>query len=252
MTFSSIPLIVESPDIEFAQRISSQWGWEIRSPKDEDQFVLKVEDDRLKLFYLREQRLGPVSVDFLSGMMLYRRKFARGQEALARAIGLKQGFRPAVVDATAGLGRDAFVMAALGCRVYMIERCSVMAALLDDGLRRAGNDAEVGAWVGKRLSLCHADSCDALSMLPFEPDVVYLDPMFPKRRKSALVKKEMRIIHALLGESQCDDGLFTHALAVAKKRVVIKRPAYAGHLADQKPDSVVKTLNNRFDVYLRV
>ncbi|MFA0173170.1 class I SAM-dependent methyltransferase, partial [Vibrio splendidus] len=84
---------------------------------------------------------------------------------------------------TAGLGRDAFVLASLGCKVQMVERHPVVAALLDDGLQRAKKDPDIGGWVSERMKLIHASSHDALDKLSndpnFEqPDVVYLDPMY--------------------------------------------------------------------------
>ncbi len=104
-----------------------------------------------------------------------------------------------MVDATAGLGRDAFVLAALGCQVQMLERNPVVAALLDDGLRRGYLDAEIGPWLRERLTLLHASSLTALVAIEPRPEVVYLDPMYPHRQKSALVKKEMRVFQSLVG-----------------------------------------------------
>ncbi|TOM58423.1 16S rRNA (guanine(1516)-N(2))-methyltransferase, partial [Vibrio parahaemolyticus] len=89
-----------------------------------------------------------------------------------------------VIDATAGLGRDAFVLASLGCRVRMLERHPVVAALLDDGLQRGYQDAEIGKWLKERMSLIHASSITALKEVTHAPDVIYLDPMYPHRQKS--------------------------------------------------------------------
>lgn len=112
-----------------------------------------------------------------------------------------------MVDATAGLGRDAFVLAALGCQVQMLERNPVVAALLDDGLRRGYLDAEIGPWLRERLTLLHASSLTALVAIEPRPEVVYLDPMYPHRQKSALVKKEMRVFQSLVGADNDADGL---------------------------------------------
>ncbi|WP_457998882.1 class I SAM-dependent methyltransferase, partial [Klebsiella michiganensis] len=84
----------------------------------------------------------------------HRRKFGGGRgEAVAKAVGIKGDYLPDVVDATAGLGRDAFVLASVGCRVRMLERNPVVAALLDDGLARGYADAEIGGWLQERLQL---------------------------------------------------------------------------------------------------
>ncbi|MCK5581494.1 MAG: class I SAM-dependent methyltransferase [Candidatus Omnitrophica bacterium] len=218
---------------------------------DNNIFFLEMKDQRLQLRKRDEPKLGALYVDFVSGLSAYRRKYGGGRrQAIARAVDLKRGAAPSVVDATAGLGRDAFVLASLGCRVHMIERSSVIAALLEDGLNRAKLDPEVGRWVSERLSFSCQDSCDGLRGLPFEPDVVYLDPMFPEKKKVALVKKEMRVLKSLVGVDPDADALLQVALNAARKRVVVKRPAFAGYLAGQPPDTAIKTKKNRFDVYL--
>jgi len=81
-------------------------------------------------------------------------------------------------------------------------------------------------------------------------DVVYLDPMFPPRDKSALVKKEMRAFHDVVGSDDDADALLAPALKLAQKRVVVKRPGYAGFLAGVAPTMAVTGKNNRFDVYI--
>lgn len=171
---------------------------------------------------------------------------------------MNKGVTPTVLDATAGLGRDAFVLASLGCKVQMVERNPVVAALLDDGLSRAKCDPEIGGWVAQRMSLIHASSHDALNQLIedenfIQPDVVYLDPMYPhpENKKSALVKKEMRVFQSLVGFDLDADELLNPAMLLAKKRVVVKRPDYADWLNHQKPSMAIETKKNRFDVYVK-
>ncbi|CAM3588281.1 Ribosomal RNA small subunit methyltransferase J [Vibrio aerogenes CECT 7868] len=222
-------------------------------------FALVLTAERLELRKLDEPKLGPVYVDFVGGAVGHRRKFGGGKgQAIAKAVGLNKGAVPVVLDATAGLGRDAFVLASLGCRVQMIERHPVVAALLEDGLRRAGSDEEIQAWVNERMSLIHCSSHTALydhyadGNIP-RPDVVYLDPMYPhppQKKKSALVKKEMRVFQSLVGGDQDADALLEPALMLAKKRVVVKRPDYAPWLDNQKPTMTIETKKNRFDVYV--
>ena len=197
-----------------------------------------------------EPKLAGVRVDFTSGPLAHRRQFGGGRaEAIARAIGIKGDYLPDVVDATAGLGRDAFVLAALGCRVRMIERHPVVAALLEDGLARACRDKEIGEWVATRLSLVHGISQQTLLSLNPRPDVVYLDPMYPHKQKSALVKKEMRLFQLLVGEDKDADNLLNPARIVAKKRIVVKRPDYAQPLMNQSTSASVITKSHRFDIY---
>lgn len=212
--------------------------------------ALVLTTERLELRKLDEPKLGPVYVDFVSGALAHRRRFGGGRgEAVAKAVGIKGDYLPDVIDATAGLGRDAFVLASVGCRVRMIERSPVVAALLDDGLQRGYQDHEIGGWLKERLSLIYASSLTELVNIVSRPQVVYLDPMFPHREKSALVKKEMRVFQSLVGADLDADGLLEPARQLATKRVVAKRPDYAPFLNEAKPSASIHTKNHRFDIY---
>lgn len=216
-------------------------------------FVLLNQNDQLALQKTDEPKLGAIAVDFTSGAMAHRRQFGGGRgEAIAKAVGVKGDYLPTVVDATAGLGRDAFVLAAVGCHVTMFERHPVVAALLDDGLQRAYQDPNIGSWLQQHLHLIYHSSITGLDSYPDKPDVVYLDPMFPHRQKSALVKKEMRIFQQLVGSDSDADSLLAPARRLAKKRVVVKRPDTAPFLANEKPTAKIKTKNHRFDIYTPV
>jgi len=196
--------------------------------------------------------MGSHFVDFVGGAVGHRRRFGGGRgQTIAKAVGLKQGLNPVVVDATAGWGRDAFLLASLGCRVTMIERSPIVAALLEDGLRRARTDPEIGAMVTERLRLVSADAVDWLSHCELEPDVIYIDPMFPHRIKTAQVKKESFYLQQLLGPATDGDELLEAALSVeGYKRVVVKRPKQAPLLAGRKPTHSYMTKNHRFDAYI--
>ena len=140
---------------------------------------------------------GPVRVDLVSGTLGHRLRFGGGRgQPLARAVGMKPGFNPVIWDATAGLGRDALVLASLGSTVTLCERAPVLAALLENGLQRAALNTEAGDWIQARMRLVHADSCERLAALSPEqrPDVVYMDPMYPAGKAGVLVKKEMRAL----------------------------------------------------------
>mgnify|MGYP000374427154 FL=1 len=253
-----LQLICEEPSQhEQLESIAQRWGLE-HSPDSE--FALVLTAERLELRKLDEPKLGAIYVDLIGGAVGHRRKFGGGKgQAIAKAAGLNKGATPTVLDGTAGLGRDAFVLASLGCKVQMVERHPVVAALLDDGLQRAKQDPEIGSWVGERMSLIHASSHTALDDLAQDesfskPDVVYLDPMYPhpeNKKKSALVKKEMRVFQSLVGADLDADNLLQPALALATKRVVVKRPDYAQWLAEQKPTMAIETKKNRFDVYVK-
>jgi len=223
----------------------------IQTITNKNDFILELKEQRLQLRKQDAPQLGAIYVDFVAGAMAHRRKFGGGRrQAIARAVGLKKKANPNILDATAGLGRDAFVLASLGCRVHLIERSPIIAELLEDGLKRAKHDSKIGPWISERLSLSHQDSCKGFKGLPFKPDVVYLDPMFPEKKKSALVKKEMQMFQFLIGSDSDSDTLLKIALKTAQNRVVVKRPAHADWLADQSPDTSIKTKKNRFDIYL--
>lgn len=193
-------------------------------------------------------------VSFTSPAMTYRLKYGGGRrQALARAVGLKKGWQPTVIDATAGLGRDGFILAYLGCHVHMLERSAIMAALLEDALQRAEKSELTAEIIKKRLRFTHADSIDFLQKVHQEdhPDVIYLDPMYPERSKSSLVKKEMRILRELAGTDQDVAELLKVALGCARNRVVVKRPRLAPPtLRSVKPSHQIKGKTSRFDMYL--
>lgn len=214
------------------------------------QFLLVVTENYLELHSVQDKKLKPMYVDFLSGALRHRREYGGGAgQFIARAVGVKGKEKPMVIDATAGLGGDSFVLAYLGCKVLMLERSPVIAALLQDGLERASQDP---SFVDISLNLICADAIGYLQTVTEKnkPDVIYLDPMFPERTKSALVKKEMRILRELVGEDLDAVELLKVALTVAKKRVVVKRPRLAPCIEGPKPSLQFKGKSGRFDVYL--
>lgn len=192
---------------------------------------------------------GQVKVDFAGGSAQYRRTKGGG-ELIGKAV--NHTAKPTVWDGTGGLGRDAFVLASLGLAVDVFEQHPAVACLLADGLRRAAADPSTAA-VADRIRLHFGDTCRLLPQLAAEagrPDVVYLDPMYPERQKSAAVKKEMAYFHGLVGAAQDEVALLAAARAVAKKRVVVKRPRLGGFLNGEKPAYQYAGKSTRFDVYL--
>ncbi|MBB3062243.1 class I SAM-dependent methyltransferase [Microbulbifer rhizosphaerae] len=224
---------------------------------DAPAFVLQ-RGERLQLCATGRKAPGPVFVDFVGGTAAHRRKYGGGKgQQIAKAVGLRSGFYPGVVDATAGLGRDAFVLASLGCKVHMLERNPVVRALLRDGLERLQNaaleDVEL-APIAQRLGLEESDvsARDWLQdQAPESIPVVYLDPMFPERGKSAGVKKEMAAFHQLVGSDEDADGLLEPALAACYYRTVVKRPRLAPCLAGRKPALSLEGKSGRFDIYTK-
>jgi 16S rRNA (guanine1516-N2)-methyltransferase len=192
----------------------------------------------------------PFYIDFTAAKLTYRRKqLSLRNEAISRALGLKKNLQPIIVDATAGLARDSFIVAALGFEVILLERSSIIAALLSDALQRALQNEECAPIV-KRMRLIHTDAISWLKNAAPKPDLIYLDPMFPERRKSALVKKEMQIFQAIIGEDTDSALLLETALTCANQRVVVKRPRLASELAGPKPSVSLSGSSSRFDIYL--
>ena len=168
------------------------------------------------------------------------------RELLVRAVKIKGVPELLVADATAGRGEDSFRLAAAGCRVLLFEYDPVIFALLSDALERAKKDPET-APIASRMTLFPGDSIPALPTLTPHPDVVLLDPMFPERTKSALVKKKFQLLHQLERPCENERALFDAALAAHPKRVVIKRPAKGPYLAGVKPSYSLSGSAVRFD-----
>ena len=214
--------------------------------------VLLVSEAGLALALTGRGGPSPVSVDFCSGALLHRlRGIGPRREDIGRAVGLPAPRPLHVVDATAGWGRDSAVLAALGCEVTMVERHPVVAALLGDGLFRAGASAhpEVGRFL-PRLKLVQADATAWLAgCRDRAPDVVLLDPMFPDRDGSAAVRKEMVMFHHLVGDDADAGKLLDAALGVAQHRVVVKRPSFAPALPGRAVDFRIEGRSTRFDIY---
>jgi 16S rRNA (guanine1516-N2)-methyltransferase len=261
-----VSLPVLKPHVAIAAEVTSlqdrarELAQELALPSTQDladrrfDYLLVLTAERLELREPARAAPGPVYVDFLSAALTYRRRFGGGRrQPLARAIGIRgKSAHLAVLDATAGLGRDSFVLACLGCDVQMVERSPLIAALLRDGLERAEQDPEMGSLIRAHLNLVMADSCRWMAELDktLYPEVIYLDPMYPHRMKSALVKKEMRLLRAIVGEDQDASALLSAALQCARKRVVVKRPRYAFPVQGPKPSLCIQSLNTRFDVYV--
>ncbi|MGV6808850.1 MAG: class I SAM-dependent methyltransferase [bacterium] len=231
-------------------------------------FNVVLQDSQAKyLLYQSEQGLmlrdsaavfSPIRIDFTSGKYQHRRLQGGGKgQAIAKAIGLHKYPNPHVLDATAGLGRDAFVLASLGCTVTLLERHPMIYALLADAWQRlrqsAAQDLQA---IAQRMQLYHQNAIDYLEQITLTshdqllPEVIYLDPMFPERKKSAQVKKEMQCFHQLVGPDHDSVLLLEKALQAAQRRIVVKRPRLAEPLANKPPAFVITGKSTRYDVYL--
>jgi 16S rRNA (guanine1516-N2)-methyltransferase len=210
--------------------------------------LLAVTAERLELRTIAPRGPGPVYSEFVNGAMGYSRR-VRGSRLLFQAVGLNDG-PPSVVDATAGLGQDALILAWRGCRVTAIERSPIVAALLQDGLQRSLRVPELEQAVRDRFQLVVGDAQRVLKDLPSSrsPEVVYLDPMYPPRTKAALGRKEMRVLRRIVGHDEDAGELLAVARTVARRHVVVKRMRHAPPLAPQ-PTRVYRGNTTRYDVY---
>lgn len=249
-----MPLPILSTDARFAERalqLAAHYGFVASDLMPESGCVLQLGESGLALLTLGRNMPGPVLVDFVAGAADWRRKHGGGRgQGVAKACALKGGATPYVLDATAGLGRDAFVLAGLGCRVDMLERSPIAAALLEDGMQRALQAPDV-APVIERMRLHYGSALQALGNWVGErPEVIYLDPMFPEKAKSALSKKDMQAFQLVVGADLDADALLAPARALALARVAVKRPRHAPWLAGQKPNFSLDGDSVRFDIYL--
>ena len=212
-------------------------------------YLLTLTPDYLGLQKTGDKAL-PLYIDFRSGKLNFRRQnTSLRKEALVRALGLKSQTQPYIIDATTGLARDSFVLASFGFQIQMIERSPIIHALIQDGIKRGLNDPDLAPIV-QRMHLLQSDALVWLTELTRKPNIIYLDPMFPERKKSALTKIDMRIFHDVVGDDLDADALLYTALACASERVVVKRPRLAAELANKRPNYSLTGSSSRFDVYL--
>ena len=252
---SDTSVIVRITDLEsrkILEPIAARHNWTIHlgSAPVEKGFALEFAEDRLQLRDFSQMKMKPLFVDFLSDSLNYRRKHGLSKtQVFAKAVGLNARGGKTVIDATAGMGVDAFFLACLDCKVTGIERSPVVFELLSDGLRRAREDKEIGPWIDDYLHFVHADAIDYMTSLKEKPQVVYVDPMFPDmEERSALPKKEMQVFRRLLGADFDTQKLFRAAMKTAIERVVVKRPREAGQFV-ATPTHSFEGKTARYDMY---
>ncbi|XOZ33755.1 class I SAM-dependent methyltransferase [Halomonadaceae bacterium KBTZ08] len=210
--------------------------------------VLWVSDEGVQLQATGKKAPGPVRVDWVTGRSGHRRRQG-GAELLVKAVGVARASRPLqLADATAGLGEDALVLAGYECELTLFERSPVMAELLADGMARAQQEPALLERLG-RMQLERGDATRWFHHHPDALDVVYLDPMFPEKRNSAAVRKEMQLARSVVGDDEDAAVLLEAALVAARHRVVVKRPRRAVPLPGPAPATAVEGRSSRFDVY---
>lgn len=211
--------------------------------------LLRLTPEHLELYKPGDPQLpGTLRVDF-ARPSAHRRHCHPGRELLVQATKVRHTTSPLVIDATAGLGRDGFLLAAAGCRVRMFEHNPIVAALLQDGLERAARSPHTAA-ITRRIQLVVGNALTHLPALDEHPDVIYLDPMFPERSKSAKVKQDLQLLQLLDDKNDAPEQLLLAALAVRPRKVVVKRPLKGPMLLGLAPTYVLKGKAVRFDVYV--
>ncbi len=203
----------------------------------------------LSLYSNEADAPGAVRVDFSDAGLNYRVSDAVKQQNIIKAIGLKANVKPRILDATAGLGKDAYLLASQGCDITMLERSKIVHALLADGIDRALTSNSIAAKAVRHMHLLNADFKEVAADFS-KIDVVYLDPMFPLRHKSARAKKDMYLLQHLLGNLQDDPEMLDLAIQIANNRVVVKRAKLSVHLGDREPDIEFRGSSSRYDVYV--
>lgn len=241
-------------DLSTAEKWAKTWKVPLLTGKTDGGPGVKivVHDNALGLAFCDRKRGKPYFVDWLTAA--WRGRFQQPlsrQHIFRRALGVDRPFT--VFDATAGFGQDALMALSLGCAVRAVESNPIVFELLKDGLNRARNeDAQMKGWLSK-LELVLGDSREILAALPKEkaPDVVFMDPMFVKAKRSAKSPKEMQLLQELLPPANIaeQEDLVAKALKIARKRVVVKRPLKARALKDKVTHSY-KGQSIRYDVYV--
>lgn len=235
--------------LDFAQRLNLDC---VTFDQIKTDLALNFTEERIEL---RDMHLNiAIHVDFISGSLAHRKQYGGGRgQAIAKAIGFKQGMQaPSVLDATAGLAKDSFVMACLGCSLTLVERSAIICQLVEHAIKQAKADPDFNAIIKHGFKLINSQASEYIKTLPVDnaPEVIYLDPMYPHRKKSAQVKKNMQILQKLLGHDEDTDELLKSALACAKKRVVVKRPKGAETIGSTKPTMQIESKKTRYDVYI--
>jgi 16S rRNA (guanine1516-N2)-methyltransferase len=226
-------------------------GAAISNADQTENYILLVSEKYLALWQ-PNIRSKPFYIDFSSKRLTYRRQHASvRRETLARALGLKSNSQTTIVDATAGLARDSFILASLGFEITLLERSPLIAELLNDGIQRANLDVAISPII-KRMRVIQTEAVTWMQQqtLNDRPEIIYLDPMYAERNHTALAKKEMRIFQDIIGADSDAALLLPAALACATKRVVVKRPRLAENLADIPPSFSQEGSSSRFDIYL--
>ena len=236
------PVLGESP--QRAQEAAAQLALPYNPALKSDEIDLVVGETNAWL----ETTGLKVAIRFDSPAMLHRRHGGQN-ELLGKAVGVKRDRHPTVFDATGGLGRDAFVLADLGCRVTLCEQTPALAWLLRDAISCAQVSRYEGVRDAAERMTVHVGNSEAQSL--GAATVIYMDPMFPERKKAAAVKKEAMLLQHLSAANDGGESLMNWAWQQAVDRIVVKRPVKAPVLGERKVSFALSGKSVRFDVFVR-
>ncbi len=228
---------------DFLQLPTFAWQYVTSLNNEENGFVLEN-----NILYWQEHHKQRFTIDWLANQLIWRyQHINKSQEPLLRAIGWHAQKPPKVWDLTAGLGKDACLMAAAGCEVHLFERHPVLQILL----HYAHQQAQLSEWSffqHMHLHLMSAETWIKINPTVNLPEVAYFDPMYPERKKQALVKLELRMIKTLVGNDEDAATVLTALLQQGIPKIVVKRPKGATPLL-ANVHHVIQAPNTRFDVY---
>ena len=249
-----LAVVYDSPvNVSDAQKLARQLSLPLIEKNQESinafHYVLAYTPLGLQLDKVGDNSLGPLRVDLYNPGLTFRQQHNLNQELLSKALGIRGEHNPIVWDMTAGLGQDSMILASIGCQVHSFERNPIIYALLNDGLQRA-RDSEGDAATSRVIELHYRNSIEALSdsNLP-QPDIIYIDPMFPEKKKNAKAKKAMQYCQQIVGKDDDAERLLSAALLRARYRVVVKRSRSAPCLSQQNPSNQILGKTVRYDIY---
>lgn len=234
-------------DVDEAKILTFARQWDVAITTLSNQrgdFKLFYADNKLGLCWKDSRQALRLVLDFLNPQIQKRLKQGLKKEPLIKALGKGINGDTLIIDATAGLGRDGLLLASTGAKLIWLEQHPLIYLLLRDALNR------LLATQPLNIALFNCSALDYLKHIQIRPDIIYLDPMFPPRTKTALVKKEMQILQALHEDVPTEEErLLDLACQVSQKRVIVKRPAYAPSLSPHQVAFEIKSPYHRFDVY---
>ena len=190
---------------------------------------------------IHDQNGNKFCINFIEDKLNYhKKKSSMKKELLGRAMGSgRYGFK--ILDLSAGLGIDAVFLCQLGFEVVAVERNPLIFLALQHAASQLPEEMKIKFVFGSSQSFLEKNAES------FE--VIYFDPMFPEKTKSALPRQEMVFFRHLVGaDLDADEVVQAAVRRKGVSRVVVKRPLKAPTLY-KKPESQIEGKLVRFDIY---